>query len=209
MKTLMLVGATGLVGRCVLQLALAEPRIGRLVAPTRRPLPPHPKLENPVVDFAALPVEAPWWQVDGVICTLGSTLRQAGSREAFRRVDFNYPLAVARLARARGAAAYALNSSLGADPGSRVFYARTKGELEEALRPVGYPSLTLVRPGLLGGKRQEFRFGERVATVLLALLGPLLPRRYRIVPAGRVAAALLEAVVTARPGVQVIESEKL
>jgi uncharacterized protein YbjT (DUF2867 family) len=209
MKTLLLSGATGLVGQSVLQLALADARVDKVVAPTRRPLPAHPKLENPVEDFDALPAEAPWWHVDGVICTLGTTRRRAGPQAAFRRVDFDYPLAVARLAKTHGAAAFALNSSLGADPQARVFYARTKGEVEAALRTVGYPSLTLVRPGLLGGGRTEFRFGERLATLGLTVLGPVLPRRYRIVPAVRVAAALLESALAAAPGVQVIESEQL
>jgi uncharacterized protein YbjT (DUF2867 family) len=209
MKTLLLAGATGLIGQSALQLALADARVDKVVAPTRRPLPAHPKLENPVVDFDALPTEAPWWRVDGVICTLGTTRRRAGSQTAFRRVDFDYPLAVARLARIHGAAAYALNSSLGADPQARVFYARTKGEVEAALRSIGYPSLTLVRPGLLGGDRTEFRFGERLATLGLTVLGPVLPRRYRIVPAVRVAAALLESALDAAPGEQVIESEQL
>ncbi|MDG2570606.1 hypothetical protein P7L87_23895 [Vibrio parahaemolyticus] len=87
MTTLMLVGATGLVGGAVLRQALADARLTRVVAPTRRGLPPHPKLENPVVEFEHLPADATWWSVDGVICTLGSTIRKAGSQEAFRRVD--------------------------------------------------------------------------------------------------------------------------
>jgi uncharacterized protein YbjT (DUF2867 family) len=209
MKNLLLVGATGLVGQSVLQLALADDRVGKLVAPTRRPLPAHPKLDNPLVDFAALPAGAPWWRVDSVVCTLGTTMRRAGSPQAFRRVDFDYPLTVARLAFSQGATAYALNSSLGADPHSRVFYSRTKGEVEAALRTIGYPSLTIVRPGLLGGQRGEFRAGERLATVLLTILGPALPRRYRIVPAAHVAAALLEAALAAPPGERIIESDRL
>jgi len=209
MKTLLLAGATGLVGQSVLQLALTDARVERIVAPTRRPLPAHQKLENPLVDFAVLPAEAPWWRVDSVICTLGTTMRQAGSPAAFRCVDFDYPLAVARLAFNHGATAYALNSSLGADPHSRVFYSRTKGEVEAALRTLGYPSYTIVRPGLLGGNRHEFRPGERIATMLLTLLGPVLPRRYRIVPASIVAAALLAAALTAAPGERIIEPGEL
>src|SRR5687767_930954 len=109
MTTVMLVGATGLVGAAVLRQAQGDGRVTRIVAPSRRKLPPHPKLENPVVDFVRLPADAPWWSVDGVICTLGTTIRKAGSQEAFRRVDHDYPLAVARLARQHGAQAFALN----------------------------------------------------------------------------------------------------
>ena len=205
----MLVGATGLVGGAVLRQALADAGVTRIVAPTRRELPPHPKLENPVVDFEHLPAHAAWWSVDGVICTLGSTIRKAGSQEAFRRVDHDYPLAVARLTRQHGARAFALNSATGADPGSRFFYNRVKGEVEDALREVGFPSLTILRPALIGGDRSEFRPGEFIAMRLLRLGQQVLPRRYRIVPHERIARALLEAAITAAPGERIIESEAI
>src|SRR3990167_4611377 len=157
MSRLMLVGATGLVGQAVLQQALAAAAVAQVVAPTRKALAPHPKLLNPLVDFERLPEDADWWSVDGVVCALGTTIAKAGSQAAFFRVDHDHPLRVAQLARQRGARAYALNSALGADPASRVFYSRTKGELERDLQAIGYPSLTLVRPGLIGGQRQEAR----------------------------------------------------
>jgi uncharacterized protein YbjT (DUF2867 family) len=209
MTNVLLAGATGLVGRHVLARALADERINRIVAPTRRPLAAHDKLDNPQVDFAKLPPDAAWWAVDGVICTLGTTRAKAGSDAAFRAVDHDYPLAVARLAHKHGATRYALNSSLGADVGSRLLYPRTKGEVEEALKRVGFASLTIVRPGLIGGDRDEFRAGERIASAVLGALGPLLPRRYRISPAGRIADALIAAVLTGPPGTHVIEADRL
>src|SRR5690606_3671119 len=105
----------------------------------------HPRLLNPVVEFDALPEAAEWWAVEAVICTLGTTIAEAGSQAAFRRVDHDYPLRVAQLARRHGAGTYALNSALGANARSRIFYNRVKGELEEALAALGYPSLVLVR----------------------------------------------------------------
>lgn len=209
MATLMLVGATGLVGRAVLRQAQGDARVSRIVALTRRELPPHPKLENQLVDFEHLPAGAPWWSVDGVICTLGATIRKAGSQEAFRRVDHDYPLAVAKLARQYGARAFALNSATGADPRSRFFYNRVKGEVEAAIRGVGFPSLTIVRPALIGGDREEFRLAELVAMRLLGLAEPLLPRRYRVVPHERIATALLEAAITGPSGEHLIESEAI
>lgn len=213
MKSLLLVGVTGLVGQSVLAQALTDPRVAEVVALTRRPLntpaPSRVRLRNPVVDFDALPDTAEVWAADSVICTLGTTRKQAGSEVAFRKVDFDYPLSIARRARQAGAQAYALNSSLGADPRSRVFYSRTKGELEEALRTCGYPSLTFVRPGLLGGQRSEFRLGERIASLVLRLARPIVPRRYRVVPAERVAQALLEAALNPVSGVNILESEQL
>jgi uncharacterized protein YbjT (DUF2867 family) len=209
MTTVLLVGATGLVGAAVLRQAQDDVRVVRIVAPTRRKLPPHPKLENPLVDFERLPADAAWWAVDSVICTLGTTIRTAGSQDAFRRVDYDYPLAVARLARQHGAQAFSLNSATGADPGSRFFYNRVKGEVEEALRAVEFPSLTIVRPALIGGERDEFRPAEFVAMRVLRLVEPLLPRPYRIVPHERIARVLLEAAVTAPRGEHIIESDAI
>ena len=127
---LLLLGATGLVGRHVLARALADPRVEAVVALGRRELAAHPKLRSPQVDFDHLPPHADWWQADAVVCALGTTMRTARSEEAFRRVDFGYPLAVARLARAHGTPTYVLNSAIGADARSRLFYNRVKGELE-------------------------------------------------------------------------------
>lgn len=203
------VGASGLVGQQVLAQLLADPRVAQVVAPTRRALPAsHPRLLNPVVDFAALPAAA-WWDVDGVICTLGTTIARAGSQAAFRTVDVDYPLAVARMALAHGARVFALNSAMGADAGSRIFYNRSKGELEDALGLLGYPSLVLVRPGLIGGERAEVRRGERMATVVLRALAPVLPTRWQINPAACIATALVESVLAPVPGRVVIGSEQL
>ncbi|MBD7923586.1 Rossmann-fold NAD(P)-binding domain-containing protein [Xanthomonas bonasiae] len=207
---ILLAGATGLVGSHVLAQLLAAPECSAVIAPTRRALDvAHAKLDNPLVDFAQLPAQAPWWQADAAICALGTTMKQAGSREAFRRVDHAYPLAIARLARQHGATAFALNSAFGADPRSRLFYNRVKGELERDLQALGYPSLALVRPGLIGGERAQPRAAERAAAVVLGMLGPLLPRRYRINPAERIAAALVEHALHPRAGVQVVDAAQL
>ena len=203
---LLLVGSTGLVGRHVLAQALVHPEVETVVAPVRRAMNAAPKLVAPIVDFDALPEGAPWWQADAVVCTLGTTMRVAGSEQAFRRVDHDYPLTVARLAFRHGTPTFVLNSALGADPASRVFYNRVKGEVERELADVGFHSLTLVRPGLIGGQREEFRAGERVGLLALGALGPLLPRRWRINPADQIARRLLQAAVSATPGVHVVTS---
>lgn len=209
MASLLVLGATGLVGRLALDRALADPRVERVAAPTRRPLPANPKLDNPVVDFERLPEDAPWWAAEGVICALGSTIAKAGSREAFRRVDHDLPLLAARLARRRGARAFALVSAAGANPRSRVFYNRVKGEAEEAVAGVGFPSLTILRPSLIGGDREESRPLEAAAKRLFRLLDPVLPRDWRIVPPDRIAAALVEAAVAGAPGRHVVKSGRI
>ncbi len=206
---LLLAGATGLVGRSVLHLALADDRVRQVVAVTRRPLPAHPKLENPQVDFEMLPDAASWWSVDAVICALGTTIRTAGSQAAFRRVDHDYVVAIAELARRHGAGAFALTSAMGADARSRIFYNRTKGQTEDSVAACGYASLTIVRPGVIGGERRESRPAEFAALQLLRILAPVLPRQFRISPAARIAQVLLDSVLEARPGRRVIGSAEL
>lgn len=206
----MLLGATGLVGGLALRRLLDDPRCSGVVAPTRRPLGmPHGTLENPVLAFDALPAALEWAQVDAVVCALGSTMAQAGSREAFRRIDHDYPLAFARLAQAQGAQTYVLNSAAGANPQSSIFYSRVKGELERDLRALGFASLTLIRPGLIGGERNEVRRGERFALTVLGALGPVVPRAWRINPASEIAKALVEAALAPQPGEHVVASSAL
>jgi len=208
--SVLLVGATGLVGGHVLDRLLADTRVARVVAPVRRPLASRDaRLHVPVVDFDALPDDAALWSVDAVICTLGTTMRVAGSRDAFRRVDHDYPLATAALARRHGARAFALTSAMGADAQSRFFYNRVKGELEVALQAQGWPSLTLVRPGLIGGDRTGPRPAERAAVVVLGALGPVLPKRWRISPAVRIADALVDRALAAAPGCHVVDAAAL
>lgn len=205
----LLVGASGHVGRHVLALALADSRVSGVVAPVRKALPGHPKLVAPVVDFDALDGQASWWNADAVICALGTTIRTAGSQEKFEKVDHGYPLAVARLAHAHDVRTFVLNSAKGADAGSRIFYSRVKGALEADLETIGFDSLTFVRPGLIGGQRDEFRLGERVAGAVLGALGGVLPKRWRVNPPEAIARELLEAAVSAPAGVHVVPSERM
>lgn len=210
MRTLLILGGTGLVGQQLLKAALADPKVAQVVAPTRRAVPAHPKLNNPIVDSQALPAQASWWRADAVLCALGTTLKQAGSQAAFKQVDHGHVLAAAQLARAAGTPTLVLNSSLGADPAARSFYLRVKGELERDLAQLGFASLTLVRPSLLdGGPRPRARPAEAVGIVLARLLKALIPARYRAVSTTVVAASMLAAAAAARPGVHVIESEAL
>lgn len=207
LRSILLAGATGLVGRECLALLLDDPAFDRVVTVTRRPLLPHhlsSKLEAHVVDFDADDLR-PLLAVDAIICALGTTMRSAGSEAAFRRVDFDYPLALARLGLEQGASHFLLVSALGANPRSRVFYNRVKGELEQRILALPFRAITIVRPSLLLGERAEFRLGEEVAKRFAFVL----PRRYAPVPARAVATVLVNAARENAPGHRIIESSEI
>ena len=174
----------------------------------RRAIPAQEKLFAPVIDFDCLP-DAPWWQADAIVCALGTTMRKAGSQQVFRRIDHDYPLLVARLGKQNGVNVFVLNSALGANAQSLFFYNRVKGETERDLQALGFGSLTFVRPGLIGGMREERRPVERMLQILFGAIGPVLPSQYRINPAQKIAQAMLDAALAARPGVHAIASDLL
>ena len=193
-------GATGLVGRCLVQQLCADPAVTTVHALARRPLDvAHPKLVMHVVDFTALPALP---ALDAVFLALGTTIQIVGSQARFRAVDFDANLAAARMAQAAGARRAALVSAMGANARSRVFYSRVKGELEEALAALGLDALVIARPSMLRGDRaqlgQPVRAGELRWARLDAWLRPLIPANYRAIDAADVAAALRRQLPTAQ-----------
>ncbi|MFY1051682.1 oxidoreductase [Ectopseudomonas khazarica] len=201
---ILIAGATGLTGEHLLDRLLSEPTVARVLAPTRRPLAAHPHLENPVGELQGLLPQLSG-QVDTAFCCLGSTIKQAGSQDAFRAIDHDLILAFARRARELGARHLVVISALGANPKSSVFYNRVKGETEEALKAMGWPQLTIARPSLLLGARHEFRLGERLAAPLLRWL----PGKYRGIDACALARALWRLALEEEDGIRVIESADL
>jgi uncharacterized protein YbjT (DUF2867 family) len=201
-------GASGLVGREILKGLLADNGTAAVHTLGRKPLAAaDPRLTHHTVDFASLPALP---AVDEVYIALGTTIRVAGSQAAFRAVDFDAVVAVARAARAAGATRLGVVSAMGASARSAVFYNRVKGEMEDALTNLGYPTLVMVRPAFLAGNRealgQPARSGESLALAVSGLLKPLIPRNLRAIRADDVAAALLLNVKAGRPGVQVLLS---
>jgi uncharacterized protein YbjT (DUF2867 family) len=199
-RSTLLAGATGLVGREILAGLLADPSVAVVHSLGRRgPDLTHPKLMHRAVDFQALPALPP---VDEVYLALGTTIKVAGSQAAFRAVDHDANLAVAKAARAAGATRLGLVSAMGADAGSPIFYSRVKGELEDALASLGYAAVVIARPSMLAGDRQALgqpeRRGEHVALRVTKLLRPLIPANYRSIAARDVAAALLREVPRAQ-----------
>lgn len=212
-RNALLAGASGLVGRALLRRLLDSPAYRRVLVLLRRPVPDLPaseKLAMVNVDFDRLPGLP---AVDDVFIALGTTIKVAGSKAAFRRVDFDGVLNTARAGRAAGATRLVVVSALGADHRSGVFYNRVKGEMEEAVAGLGYRCVVVVRPSLLVGDRaalgQPERRAERWA---LRLAGPWmgwLPRSVRPIGAEAVAGAMLRAALEARPGVRVVESAEM
>jgi uncharacterized protein YbjT (DUF2867 family) len=207
-RTALIAGASGLVGGECLRRLLASEAYAKVTVVTRRSLGAaarHPKLREIVVDFARLDSLKTGLHADHVFCALGTTIRKAGSREKFREVDFEYPRHLAQLTLASGARHFSLVSALGASPRSSVFYSRVKGELEDALRGMGWPSLCLLRPSVIAGNRQESRPVERLSETLLRFG----PAKYRPVAAGEIAAAMIATAQLEPRGVTVIESSKI
>lgn len=210
--TVLLCGATGLVGRECLRLLLADPHFEAVATLTRRALPPElvpaehaRRLEQRVVDFDHLADNAPAMKADQIICALGTTIEEAGSRQRFREVDFGYPLTIARLGVEQGAKHFLLVSALGASSRSLIFYNRVKGELEEAVLALPYRSVSIVRPSLLVGNRARPRRGEEVARRLAFLV----PARYKPIPARAVAAALVRMARENVEGRRIMESREM
>jgi uncharacterized protein YbjT (DUF2867 family) len=201
-------GATGLVGQALVRQLAADPFWAEVRALTRRAWPPepgYPTIVPIVVDYDHIEATPGWAQADQVFCALGTTMREAGSREAFRRVDFDYPLALARTARTQGVCHFLLVSAVGASARSRVFYNRVKGETEEAVCALGFRSVTIARPSFLTGHRPKWRAGE-MAGIALAFLAP---KRWRPVAAPSVARALVSAAKQGEPGIAILENTAL
>ena len=199
-RTVILAGATGLVGREILQGLLADPTVSAVHSLGRRtPATQHPKLTAHIVDFAALP-RLP--AADELYLALGTTIKVAGSQAAFRTVDHDANLNVAQAALAAGVKKVGLVSAMGADAHSKIFYNRVKGELEDALTQLPFEGLVIARPSLLVGDReflgQPRRSGEVIGEAIARVLGFLIPANFKPIPASAVAQALLTAVPNAR-----------
>ena len=209
-RNALLAGATGLTGGLLLAMLLADARYARVHALVRQPgLPAHPRLQEHIVDFenpGALPA------VDDAFCCLGTTIKKAGSQDAFRKVDYDYVIRLAGHSRKRGAKRFLVVSSLGANVHSPVFYSRVKGEMERALQEIGFEELHVFQPSLLLGARHEERLGERIGIAASAVIAPFMlgpMRKYRPIAAETVARAMLKVAWANRRGNHVYPSDTI
>jgi uncharacterized protein YbjT (DUF2867 family) len=212
-KTALLAGATGLIGSQLLPLLLDSERYAKVIVVGRRALPQeHPKLTQVVTDFNNLDQARLRLIADDVYCCLGTTLKQAGSKEAFYKVDFLYVVKLAALAASNFAAQFMVVSSLGADAESNFYYNRVKGEMEAAVKQTQFRAIHIFQPSLLLGERPQPRLGERMGALLLGLLKPLLRGpllKYRPISAAAVATAMLRAAEEDGGGIRVHSSEEM
>jgi len=208
--TVLLLGASGLTGSHCLHILLSDDRYDEVITVVRRPLGIiHPKLIELVVDFDKLDNYAADMKADAVLSTLGTTLRKAGSSAKFTKVDYEYQLKIAEIARRNGARIFVLLSSIGADKRSMVLYTKVKGEVEDAISKLGYDKVIILRPSILLGERAESRLGEVIGQWVVKKMpflfsGPL--TRYKGIPADTVAHAMINAVQKPYNGVGIVEN---
>jgi uncharacterized protein YbjT (DUF2867 family) len=210
MKTALIAGSTGLIGSQLMQLLLNDDHYTIVKAISRKPLEiTHPKLENIVLDFDRLTEHHDKLKADDVFCCLGTTIKKVKTKEKFRKVDFDYPVELAKLTKANGAEQYLLVSALGADKNSKIFYNQVKGEVEEAIGQIGFKSYHIFRPSLLMGDRNESRSGEEAGKVFFKYFGFLVPVKYKGIDSIKVARAMQQLAVLHQNGMQIHESKEL
>lgn len=212
-RTACIIGCTGMVGQLCLQRLLQEPAYEKVIAISRKPLKlTHPKLQNVLADFDSLPKALSSDAIDDLYCALGTTMAKAGSKEAFRKVDYDYALAFAQEGLKRGAKRFALVSAIGADAGSLFFYNRVKGELEDALYKLGFDVLLIFQPSILLGDRQEQRAGEAAGMwfaehAAFLFSGPF--KKYRGTPADKLAASMVHYTLATSKGRHYIDNNQI
>ena len=212
-KTALVIGSSGLIGSHLVIQLLSNPHFEKVIVFNRRPcLILHPKIEEHIIDFNNLKAIEPYVKGDVMFCTMGTTIKKAGSKEAFRLVDVVYPEQFAEMALHNQVNQFLIISSLGADLHSNNFYLKTKGEIETFLQNSAFKSVSILRPSLLLGDRKEFRLGEKIASYVLPvlslfLIGPF--KKYRAIEAKTVAKAMLEIALQNKSGFNIYQSDEL
>lgn len=208
-KTAIIAGASGLIGRSLTQLLIKSDDYGQIIALVRKPLGiKHEKLTEQTVDFNAIEDMEDFPEGDDIFCCLGTTMKKAGSKDAFYKVDFTYPYELAQRALKAGAMRFFLVSALGAKLNSRVFYNKVKGELEDKLSFLNYRTIYMFKPSLLRGNRGESRPGESFAqamTRIIPFIGPW--KKYRPIHADKVADSMMKVAKQEDKGCYFYQSE--
>jgi uncharacterized protein YbjT (DUF2867 family) len=208
MKTALVAGATGLIGEQLLGLLLQGGQYDKVIALVRREVANRPKLEQRTIN---LDDEKDYEGVkaDDIFCCLGTTIGKAGSKENFRKVDFQYPLMLARAMKRNGAKQYLIVTALGANKNSSIFYNQVKGEVEDAISKIGFDSIHILRPSLLVGDRKEKRSAEDAAKWFYKAFGFLIPSKYKGIDVTKIARAMVAFAAEHERGIFIHESDVL
>lgn len=205
-RTALVIGATGLVGEKLVTQLLTSEKYSHVKVLVRKPLDLiHPKLASILFDFDN--PEESLVKADDIFCCLGTTMKKAGSKEAFYRVDYVYPHEIAKIALSNGAKRFSIITAMGASRKSLFYYNRVKGEIEDTLKKLGYETLLIFRPSLLVGHRSESRFGEKIGESLSKFFKPLIPAKYQAIEAEKVAKAMVVITSSNVKGTLVYESD--
>ena len=200
MKTALIAGSSGLIGGSLIQYLLESDNYKKVISMVRRPSNlSHPKLDEQIIDFDQLNRFFTQVKVDDVFCCLGTTIKTAGSKEAFTRVDYTYVCDLASWAKDHQCKLFSVVSSVGAKAETSNFYLRTKGQMEACIAQSEIPSIHIFRPSLLLGQRNEFRFGEKLSEKIMKILNPIMIgslRKYRAIQAKEVAKAMYNQAQT-------------
>jgi uncharacterized protein YbjT (DUF2867 family) len=212
-KKALILGATGLIGSHLLDLLLQDNSYSTVRIVVRNPIDrQHAKLEQVKVDFNYLQYYKDAFAVDDVFCCLGTTIKKAGSQDAFYKVDATYPYEAAKLAKAQGARQYLIVTAMGANKESGIFYNRVKGEVEEKIGGLQFSSYHIFRPSLLLGERSETRIGEAIAQKLMPLFSFLLVgglKKYKPIQGSTVARAMQNIARQQLAGKHIYPSDQL
>lgn len=212
-KTALIAGASGLVGSYCLRLLLQSDRYDKVIAIGRKALHmQHPKLRQLLIDFDKLETYKHSLIADDIYCCLGTTIKEAGSKENFYKVDYTYVVNLAAITSANFASQFLVVSSLGANANSPIFYSRVKGQMENTVKPMPFLGVHVFQPSLLLGPRQKKRFGENVGAVLMKIFGFMLVgslKKYKAIAAEDVAKAMLYAATQDGAGIKIHDSETI
>lgn len=208
MKTALIVGGTGMTGKQLTELLLKDGRYSKLILLVRRPMDlEHEKLEQVIFNF-----DYPNRSVvvaDEIFCCLGTTIKTAGSKEAFYKVDHDYVSLIARVGFENGAKRFAVVSAMGTNKNSKVFYNKVKGMMEETVSKTGYEACLIFRPSLLLGNRNEFRLVEKIAQFFMTSFSFAIPKKYKGIEARQVAKAMVVAMNSGMKGIKIFESDEI
>jgi uncharacterized protein YbjT (DUF2867 family) len=208
MRTAFIAGATGLVGSNLLNQLVDSKKYNKIKILVRKPIELNlPNVEQVLYDYNN--PDTALLHGDDIYCCLGTTIKKAGSQKAFKDVDYEYPLQIAKAGFVNGAKTFAIVTAIGANPDSRFFYNRVKGEIERELRKIPFKRILIFRPSMLLGPRNEFRFGEELGKGFMKVFNFIFPKKYKAVHASQVAASMIDFVNRAGEGITIIESDQM